>query len=418
MKRRSPLHALFIVLVAATSAVAEFPPSTASADVRAALDREPVDGPTLEIDGPPFMPRDSDRENNTAAAGELTLGPRRALTDGVYQRVRKNWLTGQHRKATADELAQRVKERYSELIAAHVEALQLTRIEIEPGMLLYPANYAGNPNPVAVYYKRLKLHANDAGGSPRFLVAYYVNYDRVDPEHPTVIFQINGHFGRNPSRLGLGIEQRGGYSGAALGILALQGRPLITFDDHDVGESSPDAGGKNGLFRTLENLVLLDRALLVHFQAVDGVGLSGGCERLFHFHALHQCRLRSAYHAGYFNSPWTRLDTKARTGGPFGSDPDTDNEVFNSNFQWADFALLGISQGTRIAFANATYEGGNGKNAFVKELRPTLSRFTEDFQVRGDDPDCDGVSDNGRNLSHEYDLIDLAEFLDLQRDAE
>ena len=31
--------------------------------------------------------------------------------------------------------------------------------------------------------------------------------------------------------------------------------------------------------------------------------------------------------------------------------------------------------------------------------------------VRGDD--TDGVSNTGRNLSHEYDMIDLAEFLDV-----
>lgn len=402
-------------LVPPAVAAAGFPPPDVPPDIQAALDPTLRAGPVLEIEGPPSAQRDSDRESNTANAAERILGPRRRLPDGAYQHAKQKWLTEQFPQADAATLVRKVAERYAELIALHVEEPQITSIDIEPGTLLYPSGYAGNDRPVAVHYKRLTLHADDAAGQARFLVAYYVNYDRVDRARPQVIFQINGHFGHNPSRLGLGLEQRGGYSGAALGILAVQGRPLITFDDHDVGESSPDSGGdKNGLFRTLENLILIDRALLVHFQAVDGVGLSGGCERLFHFHALHRCRLRSAYHAGYFNSPWTRIDTKARTGGPFGSDPDTDNEVFNSHFQWSDLALLGISRGTRLAFANATYEGGNGKNAFVKELLPTLSRYIRDFDVRGDDPDCDGVSNNGRNLAHEYDLIDLAEFLDQQ----
>lgn len=401
-------------VVMSAVATAEFPPPDVPHDVHAALDPTPFAGPVIEIEGPPSPKRDNDRETNTAAIGERTLAPRRALPDGAYQRVKKNWLAEQFPNAEAADLARRVADRYAEQIAIHVDEPQLTSIDVEPGTLLYPANYCSNDAPVAVRYKRLKLHAKDPDGRPRFVVAYYVNYDRIDRARPHVVFQINGHFGRKPSRLGLGMDERGGYSGAALGILAVQGRPLITFDDHDVGESSPDSGGKNGLFRTLENLVLIDRALLVHFQGVDGVGLSGGCERLFHFHALHRCALRSAYQAGYFNSPWTRIDTKSRTGGPFGSDPDTDNEQFNSNFQWSDLALLGISRGTRLAFASATYEGGNCKNALVKELLPTLGRYTRDFEVRGDDPDCDGVSNNGRNLSHEYDLIDLGEFLDQQ----
>jgi hypothetical protein len=160
---------------------------------------------------------------------------------------------------------------------------------------------------------------------------------------------------------------------------------------------------------------MVDDALLVHFDRVDGMGLSGGCERLYHFLLLHQCKLKSAYLAGLFNSPWMGIDTADRSGGPFRSNQDTDNEVFQGNFQWADLALVGIAQGIDVAFAHATYEGGTGKNCFFGEMLPALRQYTRKFEIRGDDRNGDGVADYGPGLAHEYNLPDYLEFLGTSR---
>ena len=44
-------------------------------------------------------------------------------------------------------------------------------------------------------------------------------------------------------------------------------------------------------------------------------------------------------------------------------------------------------------------------------MLPALRKFTNRFQVRGDDSDCDGKSNTRKNLSHEYDLEDYLQFL-------
>ena len=67
-----------------------------------------------------------------------------------------------------------------------------------------------------------------------------------------------------------------------------------------------------------------------------------------------------------------------------------------------------------MRFANNTYEGCTAKAGFVNELLPTLRIYTNKFSVGGDDPDCDGKSNDGRGLSHEYDLQDVADFLRAQ----
>ena len=60
---------------------------------------------------------------------------------------------------------------------------------------------------------------------------------------------------------------------------------------------------------------------------------------------------------------------------------------------------------------NNTYEGSSGKSAFHRELLPVLDKYSADYTVGGDDPDCDGVSNDGRNLAHEYDIPDVLNFL-------
>lgn len=371
-----------------------------------------VAGEVIRINGPPSPHRDRDREMNSAAIVEPIVGPRREMIGGVFAAVRKNWLSVKHPEVDLPTMAGHVQRRYADLVFKNVHRPELTAVDREPLTLVYPAGYDGNPRAVEVPVRCLTISAVDRFGDQRQLVAYYANYDKVDTERPEVVFQVNGHFGKNPSRQGLGMEKRGGLLGAALGKLAMRGVPLITYDDHDIGQSSPGKNKENGLYRTLANLQMLDDSLLVHFDNVDVVGLSGGCERLYHFLLFHRCKIRSAYLAGMYVSPWTRLDSRARTGGPFGINRDTDNLVFEANFQWSDLALVGIAKGIRVAFVNNTYEGGIAKNCFYHEMLPALQQYTDRFEIRGDDPDGDGMSNNGRNLAHEYDLLDLYEFLD------
>ena len=85
------------------------------------------------------------------------------------------------------------------------------------------------------------------------------------------------------------------------------------------------------------------------------------------------------------------------------------------NLQWADLALVGIQRGVDLAFAHATFESGASKNGFEKDVLPSLQPYSRQFEIRGDDPDLDGISNNGRKLSHEYGLVDYLEFLGKSR---
>ena len=379
-----------------------------------------VRGKVIDVKGPPNSKRDTDRKTNSAAAGEAVLQPRRGLPDGVYQTVRHNWITSQMPPTNLPTIADAIRSKYQKLILQHVSRIDLIKADVTHQTLVYPTDYYHNPHPVEVPLRRIVLHARDRFGDLRQLVCYLANYDKMGTDRPTVTLHINGHFGRNPSRLALGLEDRGGYSGAALGKLAIRGQPILTYDDHDIGESSntPAPAKENGLYRTLTNLRIIDEALLQHFHAVDAVGLSGGCERLCHFLVFHKCRLRSAYVASRYNPVWTELDSRSRTGGPFGVNSDTDNSVFQSQFRWSELVLVGIARNVAIRFANNTYEGAVAKAGFVHELLPVLRRYTTQFTVGGDDPDADGQSNDGRNLSHEYDIADIESFVRKQTAGE
>lgn len=389
-----------------------FPPITNTLPgVRAALTPNVTAGKTIHIDAPPSDLRDHDRKWNSADSVKGHFDPLRNDPKGIYQEVHENFLTTLHPDADLKTFAQHVRKRYRKTILRHVPSPKLTSIDVDHLTLIYPAGYDGNQQKISVPTRRITIHAVDRFGDARHLVAYFANYDKVDPQYASIVFQVNGHFGRNPSRQGLGIEKRGGYSGAALGKLALRGIPLLTYDDHDVGESSSATGKENGQYRTLANLRMMDDALLVHFARVDGIGLSGGCERMYHFLLFYRCRLETAYLAGFFRPAWLDLYHWKTTGGKQGVDHDTFNEPFYANFQWADLVLVGIQRGVDVRLTSMTYEGGSGKNGMLVEMLPAIRRYTDRVTVGGDDPDGDGVSNNGRNLSHEYDLLDYTEYL-------
>ena len=378
------------------------------------LDPTVTTGTVVNIPAPPSTLRDKETVANSLESVRSLMESRKAIAGGAFQTAQANWMTTQHPDADGATIAALVRQHYADLVGRHVHPPSLYGTEVEHLTLVYPVNYFfTNPVPVTVHTRRLTIRAYDAFGDPRHLVAYYANYDRL-PEHDgRVIFQINGHFGTNPSRQGLGIENYGGYSGAALGKIAMQGYPLITYDDHNVGESSGGTSKENGLYQTLANLVMMDDAVMELFAFVDGTGLSGGTERLYHYLLLHDSNLCSAYLGGFATPIWTRMDTAARTGGPFGSDGDTDNEIFQNNFQWADMALAGLDKGMPMAMTHNAYEGGISKHGYFEAIVPALLNHVEPyrFETRGGDRNGDGMSETGRWLAHEYDLVDFFAFM-------
>ena len=409
-----------ILLVAALvglglKAESDLPPEKdATAGLHAALTPVVTAGELVAIEAPPSDLRDRGDGLESADSAKVHFDRLRNDPTGVYQDVQKNFLTTLHADANLESFARHARARYESLILRHVPSPTLTRIETEHFTLVYPPDYDGIKQAVSVPTRRLTIHAVDRFGDARHLVAYFANYHKVDPRHGAVVFQINGHFGRNPSRQGLGMERRGGYVGAVLGKLALRGIPLITYDDHEVGESSRATGKENGQYRTLANLRMMDDALLIHFARVDGMGLSGGCERLYHFLVFHRCRLATAYLAGFLRPPWEDLYHWRTTGGKRGVDHDTFNETFYSSFQWADLVLVGIQRGVDVCLAPDVHDF-KGKNVLKYEMLPAIRRYTDRVAIGGDDPDRDGISNSGRNLGHEYDLIDYVKFLEASR---
>ena len=105
------------------------------------------------------------------------------------------------------------------------------------------------------------------------------------------------------------------------------------------------------------------------------------------------------------------LDNR-KVGGPFWFNADTYEEAFLANFQWPELALVAIANGVDVRFAVQTYEGGKAKNCFIHEFLPTVKQYTDRFSVGGDDPDCDGVSNDGSEMAHEYHLPDYLMFLE------
>jgi hypothetical protein len=358
-------------------------------------------GNVIRVLAPPSATRDADKTTNSVALVrsevEAFKGP-----GSDYETISSKYLTVQNPNASLREIGALVKHRYRDVVLSRVDTPAVTRILVEPMTLVYPTDYYENTSPVRVHLRRLTLEAPD-----RKLVAYYANYDKLSEHHQSVIFHINGHFGANPSRMGFGLEQLGGVAGAALGKIAMQGYPLVTYDDHNVGESS---GASDSLPQVLENIQMMDRTLLTKFARVDAVGISGGAERLYHTMAIFQSKIRSVYYAGFAVPQWTRL-----TGAPFGSDHDTHDKAFLESFQFADLVLVGLARGVKTAFAHNAYEGGRSKYGYFVEIAPTLQRYTSEFVARGDDRNGDGVPDSGPGLAHEYDLPDYLEFLNEAR---
>ena len=399
--------ALFVAAIVLTlGPVAGAARTMAIPGVSEALDPTVTIGTVINIPGPPSTEAGggSSPEGNSVESARAIMEARKG-PGSYYEALRPGWLTVQHPNVSLPQIGQLIQDRYDSQIANRINAPPVTSIVVEPMTLIYPTGYYNNAQPVTVHARRLTLQS--AG---RHLVAYYLNYDKLDQHDGSVIFQSNGHFGYQPSRIGIGLKDNGGQMHAALGKIAMQGFPLITYDDHNVGESSN--GVASSLPRTLENVVQMDQTLLVHFNRVDGLGLSGGCERLYHFMPLFESNVKSGYFAGYFNPIWTQYTSVHNPSvGYFGVNWDTYDETFASNFQNVDLSLVGLSRGVLSAFANATNESGIDKYGFFEEMVPAMLQYTDVFQIGGDDANGDGIPDYGPGLQHEYNLPELFEWL-------
>ena len=364
-----------------------------------ALDPTVTAGTTINIAGPPSTARSCGSAGDAYSIEEVRAFMESHKGPGsVYDTIHVNYPTVANPSVSLAGIGPLLQQPYDSLVMSRVHTPAVTSIDVEHLTLVYPADYFDSPQPVTVRARRLTFNA-----SGRTLVSYFANYDKVQEHQEGVIWQINGHFAINPTREGFGMEENGGLLGGALGKIAMQGLPIIAYDDHNVGESS---GAPNGLPRTLENLQMMDRTLMTHFGRVDVVGLSGGTERAYHLMMFFESNVQSVYFGGFAVPLWTRLTVP-----PFGTDQDTHDDTFLQNFGFADLAVMGLHRGVHTAFTHNAFEGGRSKYGYWEEMVPILAQYTSDFETRGGDLDGDGVSDTGRNLCHEYDLVDLLEWI-------
>ncbi len=403
MLRKTPLPGLRWRPVCLSVLVTTLPASAGGIPgLSQAISPTVTSGTVVNIVGPPLVVvfSGSNPEGDSVASATPVMEARNGL-GSFFEQLQPNWLTELNPTVSLAQIGSLIQQRYDAQVLNRIHAPAVTSITVEHMTLIYPAGYYFNAEPVVVHTRRLVL--NSAG---RQVTGYFLNYDKVADNGGAVIFQMNGHFGHQPSRIGIGLNERGGLMGAALGKIAMQGLPLITYDDHNVGESSN--GVASNLPRTLENIVQMDTTLLTNFTAIDALGLSGGCERTFHFMALFQSNVRTAYCAGFFNPLWTQYTFIHNPGvGFFGANLDTYDETFFSNFQNSDLTLVGMSRGVSMAYANATHESGIDKYGFFVEMTPAMLMYTNHVESRGDDANGDGVPDYGIGLPHEYNLPDL-----------
>jgi hypothetical protein len=382
--------------------------ASASADLSrqmaAALDAAPLAGPAM-----PVPPHDGaslgcdEPPGNSADAGERALSSRRGIPGGANENAKAHWVLTQFPSADLETVTREVRARYHSMIQANLPERRLTGVEVRPIVLAYPAGYAGNTAAVIVRVKTIALETVDTRGRKGKLTTYYANYDKADARTPRIVLVSTPHV---PADVLLGLRSEGPFSGTA-GKLAVSGLPLLVYDSTGTGASSRPEEWEHGLSLAAADVQLLDSALLGHFGRVD---LVGSTESLAHLFVSHRSRLGSAYLV-HFIPLWTRNDASARTGGPFGTDEDTDHIVFQTMFQWTDFLLTGVRDKIDLALASNAGSSGLGKAGLLHEVVPALERFTRAFEIRGDDPDGDGFSRAKPAVCSGFDAKDVQEFL-------
>lgn len=413
--------------------------ASASADlsrqIASALDAAPLEGPVM-----PVPPHDGSilgcdqPPGNSVDAGERALSTRRAIRGGAYENAKAHWVLTRSSSADLETVASEVRARYRSTIQANLPERTLTAVEVHPIVLSYPAGYAGNAVVVNVRGKTITLETVDARGRRGKLTTYYVNYDhdggpdrlREAPESPPKL-DANADKGPRasagerkrpvvlvstpqvPAEVALGLRIEGAVTGVA-GKLAVSGLPVLVYDATGTGASSRPEEWAHGLYLEAADLQLLDSALLGHFSRVD---LVGSTETLAHLLVSHRSRIESAYLVGFIPL-WTRNDAAARTGGPFGTDEDTDHIVLQMMFQWPDFLLTAMRDKIDLALALNAGSSGLGKAGLLHEIVPALERFTSAFEIRGDDPDGDGFSRAKPAVCSGFDTKDVQTWLRAQ----
>jgi hypothetical protein len=232
------------------------------------------------------------------------------------------------------------------------------------------------------------------------IVAYHIN---VDAGQGKVIFNINGHFGDYPSKLSMGLTGLGGYAEAKiLARIAPMGYEIITYDDSyntaGLSESSYTILPKDTILHTLEDTMIVEKALLLNFDKIYGMGLSGGAQRMYHYLINSRANLKKAYIAGYFAPAWTAQDPDVVT---------TDKRYETSGIELAHLVQVGVSKGINIRLCRNHYESGL-HNYSLQQMRTYLEGLGINISYGGDDPT--GVGAGGR--VHEYYIKDLIEFLE------
>ena len=314
------------------------------------------------------------------------------------------------------------------------------RIKRQYFTLNYPIGYFGNSKETEVPAERITICAAQ-GQHDIALIAYFVNYNKSRSQlgckkGSCVIVSLNGHFddkpgpqgngGRHTSGSVLGLSYKGGISGAPVGRLATKGYAIITYDDpmingyhrdgyqpHVGGESFRSATGypEELLKPMLDHLWIIDHTLLRdtngtnRFDRTDGMGISGGGERLLYFLLVDPSALRSAYVAGYAETN-AQSDLNC-TGTGEGCSP-----RINRSISWADAAVTGISSNVDVAFALNYHDGMDNKVALHGGLIPDVVPYVKnELYLGGDDPRGTNESKGHRYLHHEYDLQDYEWFL-------
>ncbi|MDB5103992.1 MAG: hypothetical protein JWP91_1681 [Fibrobacteres bacterium] len=396
-----------------------------------AVDSLPPVGDTVAVDslGHPPLPEDSvlsiDVPGPPNTVRDWTYWPSNTAESGLSRMQSDRYSQAYAAYSEADTLydtletslaatAAALKSNYDRNVASKISSFAIVSIKEEKFEYRYPAGYFGNAEPVAVKAKRIIITAlAPDSGNMRKICAYHLNYDKDSASGQSIVFQINGHFGDSPSRSAIGLDERGGYGGAAVGKLAIKGIPIITYDDSrnnlipagNLGESWSNNHERDGVIHTLEDLLIVERALLMGFKRVDAIGISGGAERLYHFLALHSCRLETAYLAGFARSAWMPEDNDMRSS--------ADSIV--AQVQLADLALIGAQRGTDVVFTQNSGEGDLSKAGLIYDLIPRIAPWFGSVEIHGDDVDGDGMSEAPTPLAHEYDLQDYLHYLACRR---
>jgi hypothetical protein len=335
--------------------------------------------------------------DNSAAAGETLLKPRREAPWSRFGETAATYVLTQMPQADLTAAATAIQERYDQEVLAKLPVLPIVRIDVEPFTVNYGPEFTGLKQAVRVHGRRIVIKAQQESGTLREVVAYYVNYDRPGPGGPATLFLAAGRISR--TRGTIEVDPSNGYGATVLGHLAAAGWPVVAYDDP--GEK---------LEESLSDIRLIDRAILSRWGRVDAIGFT---DSIFHYLAFHDSILRSAYVFGTYIPLWTRNDIPGRTGGPFGTNPATDNQTVQSRFQWADFVTIAASQNITLALQNNAGGSGLAKAGLLNELLPAVQRFAIPptlLQVRGNDRNGDGIGDNNETC-HEGETQDYLDFL-------